>query len=94
MRATFKIDLDQVFPQEELLETMGASAFELLCTPLWGAHGRDAQDRSVSLGMIAGALVNELLEGRPLRSVTLLAADDAERAFLHEAVLHIVQTEG
>ena len=59
IRATFKIDLDQVFPQEEIVETMGASAFELLCTPLWGARGRDAQDRSVSLGMIAGALVNQ-----------------------------------
>jgi len=59
IRATFKIDLDQVFPQEELVHTMGASAFELLCTPLWGAHGRDAQDRPVSLGMIAGALVNQ-----------------------------------
>ena len=59
IRATFKIDLDQVFPQEELVETMGASAFELLCTPLWGARGRDAQGRSVSLGMVAGALVNQ-----------------------------------
>ncbi|MGW8320809.1 MAG: hypothetical protein ACWGSD_04585, partial [Thermodesulfobacteriota bacterium] len=59
IRATFKIDLDQVFPQEELVETMGASAFELLCTPLWGARGRDARGRSVSLGMIAGALVNQ-----------------------------------
>lgn len=59
IRATFKIDLDQVFPQEELVDTMGASAFEMLCTPLWGALGRDAQDRSVSLGMIAGALVNQ-----------------------------------
>ena len=59
IRATFKIDLDQVFPQEELVDTMGASAFELLCTPLWGARGRNAQGRSVSLGMIAGALVNQ-----------------------------------
>lgn len=59
IRATFKIDLDQVFPQEVLVDTMGASAFEMLCTPLWGALGRDAQDRSVSLGMIAGALVNQ-----------------------------------
>jgi hypothetical protein len=59
VRATFKIDLDQVFPQDELVDTMGASAFEMLCTPLWGARGRDAQNRSVSLGMIAGALVNQ-----------------------------------
>ncbi len=59
IRATFKIDLDQVFPQKELVDATGASAFELLCTPLWGARGRDAHDRSVSLGMIAGALVNQ-----------------------------------
>jgi hypothetical protein len=59
IRATFKIDLDQVFPQEQLVDVMGASAFDLLCTPLWGARGKDAQDDDVSLGMIAGALVNE-----------------------------------
>ncbi len=59
IRATFKIDLDQVFPQEALVDTMGKSAFELLCTHLWGARGRDAMDRPVSLGMIAGALVNQ-----------------------------------
>ena len=58
-RATFKIDLDQVFPEEQLVDAMGASAFDLLCTPLWGALGKDAQDEEVSLGMIAGALVNE-----------------------------------
>lgn len=59
VRATFKIDLDQVFPQKELVGEMGVSAFELLCTPLWGARGKDPQDRDISLGMIAGALVNE-----------------------------------
>ena len=59
VRATFKIDLDQVFPQRELVNETGASAFELLCTPLWGARGKDVRGRSVSLGMIAGALVNE-----------------------------------
>jgi hypothetical protein len=58
-RATFKIDLDQVFPEEQLVGEMGSSAFDLLCTSLWGAQGRDSQDRSVSLGMVAGALVNQ-----------------------------------
>jgi hypothetical protein len=57
--ATFKIDLDQVFPQKELLEQTGATAFEHFKTDLWGAHGVDAQGREVDLGMIAGALVNE-----------------------------------
>jgi hypothetical protein len=59
IKGTFKIDLDQVFPQEELLEESGASAFEHLSTPLWGAEGTDVQGEAVSLGMVAGALVNE-----------------------------------
>jgi len=59
IKGTFKIDLDQVFPQEELLRESGASAFEHLMTPLWGAEGIDNEGNAVSLGMIAGALVNE-----------------------------------
>jgi len=58
-RATFKIDLDQVFPQDALVEQTGASAFEHFKTPLWGASGTDTLGQSVDLGMIAGALVNE-----------------------------------
>jgi hypothetical protein len=58
-KATFKIDLDQVFPQRNLVEETGRSAFEHLMTPLWGARGVDAAGRRVELGMIAGALVNE-----------------------------------
>ena len=58
-KATFKIDLDQVFPQKGLLEQTGATAFEHFKTDLWGARGIDAQGREVDLGMIAGALVNE-----------------------------------
>ncbi len=59
VKATFKIDLDQVFPQRELVEQTGASAFEHFKTPLWGARGTDANGNAVELGMIAGALVNE-----------------------------------
>jgi hypothetical protein len=59
VKATFKIDLDQVFPQAELVVQSGASAFEHFRTPLWGARGTDAAGREVELGMIAGALVNE-----------------------------------
>jgi hypothetical protein len=59
VRATFKIDLDQVFPQPELLEQTGASMLEHFKTPLWGASGVDSSGRDVELGMIAGALVNE-----------------------------------
>ena len=59
VRATFKIDLDQVFPQGVLVEETGRTAFGHLATPLWGATARDADGRDVELGMLAGALVNE-----------------------------------
>jgi hypothetical protein len=59
VKATFKIDLDQIFPQQALVEQTGASAFEHFTTALWGATGTDSRGRPVELGMIAGALVNE-----------------------------------
>lgn len=58
VRGTFKIDLDQVFPQPELIAETGRTALEHLETPLWGATGRDADGRPVELGLLAGALVN------------------------------------
>ncbi len=58
LKGTFKIDLDQVFPQEQLVAETGRSAFEHFMTPLWGANGIDSRGRPVHLGMIAGALVN------------------------------------
>ncbi len=59
LKATFKIDLDQVFPQEALLRETGLTALEHLCTPLWGAEGFDSDGEPVRLGLLAGALVNE-----------------------------------
>ena len=59
IKGTFKFDLDQFFPQRELVEQTGASAFEHLMTPLWGATGTDSSGNSMELGMIAGALVNQ-----------------------------------
>ena len=59
IKATFKIDLDQVFPQNELLSETGLSAFEHFKSPLWGAEGLDSENNPVELGMLAGALVNE-----------------------------------
>lgn len=58
-RATFKIDLDEVFPQEHLMKDTGKTAFQHLISPLWGANGTDTEGNPVYLGMIAGALVNE-----------------------------------
>ncbi len=59
IRATFKIDLDQVFPEKQLIKQSGASAFKHFTTPLWGAYGLDINGHLVELGMIAGALVNK-----------------------------------
>ncbi len=59
VRATFKFDLDQVFPSDELLKETGRSAFDHLRTSLWGASGIDSRGDRVELGMIAGTLVNQ-----------------------------------
>jgi hypothetical protein len=59
LKGTFKIDLDQVFPQEELIKNTDKSAFEHFQSPLWGAIAIDHKGRIVNLSMIAGALVNE-----------------------------------
>ena len=66
VRGTFKIDLDQVFPQPELVAETGRTALEHLQTPLWGATGRDTMGRPVELGLLAGALVNADDIGRGL----------------------------
>ncbi len=58
LKATFKIDLDQVFDQERLVQETGQSALEHFRTALWGSDGLDADGNPVRLGMIAGALVN------------------------------------
>lgn len=57
--ATFKMDLDQVFPQQELIDTTGKSALEHFITPFWGATATDNKGKEVVLGMFAGALVNQ-----------------------------------
>ena len=59
LKGTFKIDLDQIFPQETLVEETGKSAFEHFRTPLWGATAKDIRGEPLDLGMLAGALVNE-----------------------------------
>jgi hypothetical protein len=66
VKATFKIDLDQIFPQKELVEQTSSSALEHLTTALWGAHGLDSDGRPVELGLIAGALVNKSDIGKSL----------------------------
>lgn len=59
VKASFKIDMDQVFDQEALIRETGMSALEHFMTSLWGAEGIDTAGRRVHLGMLAGALVNQ-----------------------------------
>ncbi len=60
VRATFKIDLDQVFPQDvPCAPRPGARCSSTCARPLWGAAARDAGGTKLELGMLAGALVNE-----------------------------------
>ncbi len=75
IKATFKIDLDQVFPQHELVEQSNASVFEHFITPLWGARGTNSEGQPVELGMIAGALVNEKDIGKSLYTPDVLFPD-------------------
>ncbi len=58
-RATFKIDLDQIFPQDQLIQETGKTMLQHFINPLWGAYGTDEDGKEVHMGMIAGALVNE-----------------------------------
>jgi hypothetical protein len=75
IKGTFKIDLDQVFPQDVLVKESGASAFEHFKTPLWGAEGLDLDGNPVELGMIAGALVNQKDIGRSLFTPDVTCTD-------------------
>lgn len=59
IKGTFKIDLDQVFPQEKLKEKTGMYAFDFFRNKKWGSVGYDQKNRKVHLGMIAGGLVND-----------------------------------
>jgi hypothetical protein len=59
VKGSFKLDMDQVFDEETLTEETGQSALEHFLSPLWGAEGTETDGRTVELGMMAGALVNE-----------------------------------
>jgi hypothetical protein len=96
IEGTFKIDLDQVFPQKELLQQTGASAFEHLTSPLWGAEGIDSQGKKVELGMIAGSLVNEKDISRSLfYPDVLFPADEikGDRSIFFSPLLQALSTE-
>jgi hypothetical protein len=76
IKATFKIDLDQVFPQHELVKESGLSALDHFKTPLWGAQGEDGEGNEVELGMIAGALVNREDISRSLFTPDVIFPDE------------------
>jgi len=97
LKATFKIDLDQVFPQKELIEETGKSAFEHFKTPLWGAKGRGSNGQNVELGMIAGALVNEKDIHKGLFTPDVEFPDkvpDGESRIFFSKLLMALSTEG
>eukprot|EP00929_Paragymnodinium_shiwhaense_P099348 TRINITY_DN6097_c0_g2_i2.p1 TRINITY_DN6097_c0_g2~~TRINITY_DN6097_c0_g2_i2.p1 ORF type:complete len:892 (-),score=293.00 TRINITY_DN6097_c0_g2_i2:319-2826(-) len=58
-KATFKIDIDQVFIQDSLIAETGKSMLEHFKTDLWGATGTNWRGEKIDLGMIAGALCNQ-----------------------------------
>jgi len=96
IKATFKIDLDQVFPQQILVEQTGASAFEHFMTSLWGAHGTDFRGKPVELGMIAGALVNQSDIDKSLFSADVRFPDRAlspEEHIFFSALPQAISTE-
>ncbi len=59
VRATFKFDLDQTWPQETLVAETGGSFLEHFRDPLWGGTGVDFDGRTLDFGAMAGFLVNE-----------------------------------
>ena len=60
IRYSFKIDLDQIFDQEVLLNTTGFSIFEIFKNQkYWGGMATDQEGKKVDLGLLAGALVNK-----------------------------------
>ncbi len=97
VKATFKIDLDQVFPQKELIEQSKASAFEHFKTPLWGATGISKNGEKIELGMIAGALVNENDIHKGLYTPDVAFPDDIpdkEAGIFFSKMLMALSTEG
>ena len=95
-RASFKIDLDQVFPQEEMVAETGRSAFEHLSDPLWGAEGTDSDGAPVRLGMLAGALVDEADIGEGLFTPDVKwpqGPPEADRWIFDSALTQALSTE-
>ncbi|MBA7539651.1 hypothetical protein ES705_31931 [subsurface metagenome] len=97
VRATFKIDLDQVFPQKELVEQSGASAFEHFRNSLWGAKGTGDKGQELELGMVAGALVNEKDIQKSLYTPDVTFPEnvpDKEAGIFFSKMLMALSTEG
>ncbi|MCP4304101.1 MAG: hypothetical protein GY788_04300 [bacterium] len=77
VRATFKIDLDQAFPQERLVAGTGQSAFEHFMTPHWGASAIGGDGADLDLALIAGGLVNQADIGVSIRTPDVTPGDVA-----------------
>lgn len=96
VRATFKFDLDQSFPQAELVAESGQSAFEHLTTDRWGAQARTRNGDQVDLMMIAGGLVNEEDIGHSIFTpdVKRKLPRSAEESIFFSPLTQAVSTEG
>ncbi len=81
IKATFKIDLDQVFDQTALKKYTGKYAFENFNDDLWGASGTDSSGEEVRLGMIAGSLVNDYDIDKSLFFPDVKKPDSSEMAY-------------
>jgi hypothetical protein len=97
IKATFKIDLDQVFPQQVLVNETGNSALDHFKTSLWGAKGIDSSGNEVELSMIAGALVNQNDIDRSLFTPDVKFSDkifsNPESVFFNSKIPQALSTE-
>ncbi len=57
-------------------------------------HGAGRRTQRESVQEALAAMVECLLEGAPVRQITLLCLDDNERRALHEDLLHLIQIHG
>ena len=60
IKATYKIDLDQVFDQDRTKAYTGGYALEKLVNNKLGAYAVDRHGNKVKLGMVAGYLINDV----------------------------------
>jgi hypothetical protein len=61
---------------------------------LHSLHASGRGTRREDVQRVLAEMVSCLLEGTPVRQITLLGADENERTSLHEDLLHLIQLQG